>query len=245
MLIVFYQTLDTITPTWVLDRSAIGTVPGLGFRPHPPEANVDSTLIYFKAGSQGTWKYWVDDIQGYLKDYERQEADGEHLRTCDFNQPPDPKANKACRFALEKIASNCSKANQFGFEYGQPCILLKLNRIYGWSPEPFANDSFPDKFPEQLKEKYDPRYVYISCEGENVADEENMGPLTYYPSNGIENYYFPYQNTPGYLSPFVFVQFTRPERGVLINIECKAWAKNIHHDRRDRVGSVHFELMID
>jgi sodium/potassium-transporting ATPase subunit beta len=33
--------------------------------------------------------------------------------------------------------------------------------------------------------------------------------------------------------------------GVLINIECKAWAKNIKHDRTDRLGSVHFELMID
>lgn len=33
--------------------------------------------------------------------------------------------------------------------------------------------------------------------------------------------------------------------GVLINIECKAWARNIHHDRTDRRGSVHFELMVD
>jgi sodium/potassium-transporting ATPase subunit beta len=33
--------------------------------------------------------------------------------------------------------------------------------------------------------------------------------------------------------------------GVLINIECKAWANNIQHDRADRRGSVHFELMID
>jgi sodium/potassium-transporting ATPase subunit beta len=32
---------------------------------------------------------------------------------------------------------------------------------------------------------------------------------------------------------------------VLINVECKAWAKNIHHDRAERRGSVHFELMID
>jgi sodium/potassium-transporting ATPase subunit beta len=30
-----------------------------------------------------------------------------------------------------------------------------------------------------------------------------------------------------------------------MNIECKAWAKNIFHDRADRRGSVHFELMID
>lgn len=33
--------------------------------------------------------------------------------------------------------------------------------------------------------------------------------------------------------------------GVLINIECKAWAHNIFHDRFERRGSVHFELMVD
>lgn len=33
--------------------------------------------------------------------------------------------------------------------------------------------------------------------------------------------------------------------GIIINVECKAWAHNIKHDRKDRVGSVHFELMID
>ncbi|EEC04629.1 sodium/potassium-transporting ATPase subunit beta [Ixodes scapularis] len=245
MLIVFYQTLDTIKPKWVLDRSTIGTVPGMGFRPNPPEQTVDSTLIYFKSGSQGTWKYWVDDINEYLKDYQRQEGDGEHLRNCDFTQQRDPNENKACRFAIENINNNCSASNNFGYEYGQPCILLKLNRIFDWVPEPFENNSFPSKLPKYIQDSYDPRYVYITCEGENVADEENMGPLAYYPSNGIENYYFPYRNTPGYVSPFIFVQFWHAERGVLINMECKAWAKNIHHDRQDRVGSVHFELMID
>jgi sodium/potassium-transporting ATPase subunit beta len=33
--------------------------------------------------------------------------------------------------------------------------------------------------------------------------------------------------------------------GVLINIECKAWAHNVRHDRAERRGSVHFELMVD
>lgn len=40
---------------------------------------------------------------------------------------------------------------------------------------------------------------------------------------------------------FLFVKLA----GVLINIECKAWAKNILYDRSERRGSVHFELMID
>lgn len=33
--------------------------------------------------------------------------------------------------------------------------------------------------------------------------------------------------------------------GIIINIECKAWARNIIHDRKERIGSVHFELLID
>ncbi|KAH6939320.1 hypothetical protein HPB50_016946 [Hyalomma asiaticum] len=206
MLIVFYQTLDTIRPTWVLEGSAIGTIPAMRVLTLLSSSTTCS-ILYFWAGTAGTWKYWVEDLQEFLKDYDRQEADGEHLRTCSFEQPIDPNENKACRFALESIASNCSSAQQFGYEYGQPCVLLKLNR--------------------------------------NVADIESMGPLAYFPSNRIENYYFPYKNTPGYLSPFVFVQFLRPERGVLINMECKAWAKNIKHDRQDRIGSAHFELMVD
>lgn len=33
--------------------------------------------------------------------------------------------------------------------------------------------------------------------------------------------------------------------GILINIECRAWAKNINYRQKDKQGSVHFELMID
>ncbi|XP_023230731.1 sodium/potassium-transporting ATPase subunit beta-2-like [Centruroides sculpturatus] len=100
--------------------------------------------------------------------------------------------------------------------------------------------------PEHIRDGYDGRYVYISCQGENPADKENIGPLTYYPAKGtIPRYYFPFRNLEGYLSPFVFVHFEKPVPGVLINIECKAWAKNIRHDRMERMGSVHFELLVD
>jgi hypothetical protein len=32
---------------------------------------------------------------------------------------------------------------------------------------------------------------------------------------------------------------------VLVKVECKAWARNIRHDRRDRIGLTHFQLLID
>ena len=95
-----------------------------------------------------------------------------------------------------------------------------------------------------------------------------MGPIQYIPRRGFPGYYFPFDNTPGYLSPLVAVFFEKPKRKiskklffknnkenikfwkiilghVLINIECKAWAHNIIHDRYERRGSVHFELQVD
>lgn len=93
--------------------------------------------------------------------------------------------------------------------------------------------------------KFQLNTVWVSCEGENPADLENIGPIKYIPNQGFPGYYFPYENSEGYLSPLVAVHFERPMRGIIINIECKAWARNIRHDRADKLGSVHFELMID
>lgn len=55
----------------------------------------------------------------------------------------------------------------------------------------------------------------MSCEGENPADLENIGPVKYFPRRGFPGYYFPYQNSEGYLSPLVAVHFERPVREYL------------------------------
>lgn len=60
--------------------------------------------------------------------------------------------------------------------------------------------------------------VWISCEGENPADVENIGPIEYYPRQGFPGYYFPYENSEGYLSPLVAIHFTKPTRKPLILI---------------------------
>lgn len=33
--------------------------------------------------------------------------------------------------------------------------------------------------------------------------------------------------------------------GIIINVECRAWAKNLKVDRKEKIGTVHFELLID
>lgn len=52
--------------------------------------------------------------------------------------------------------------------------------------------------------------VWISCEGETTSDKELIGPLSYWPIPGFPGYFFPFENSEGYLSPLVAIHFKRP-----------------------------------
>ena len=68
MLLVFFQTLNDREPTWQVDKSLIGTNPGMGFRPRPEEKNMESTLIWFRAGTEnGNWEPWVQRLGDFVK----------------------------------------------------------------------------------------------------------------------------------------------------------------------------------
>jgi len=267
MLLIFYQTIDPHYPKWQLGESRIGTNPGLGFRPRPPEERVESTLIWFSGtANDGTWKGYKEDLDKFLEPYAKDSTQGsigkgEHVDSPTNCQPnKEPSKGKFCPFNAKDLFSGgekCSASNNYGFGEGQPCILVKLNKIYGWKPEPYTNNPEDMKMltdakaPSQVIETVQAGMggVVINCEGENAADKENIGMLRYAPGNTksgvIPSQFYPYTNQPGYQSPFVFVHFMGAARGILINVECKAWAKNIRHERQDREGSVHFELLID
>jgi len=132
--------------------------------------------------------------------------------------------------------------------------------MIGWKPEVYTKEDIdgellPKDMPEDLQAVIkksaadnggEPlKMVWVSCKGENPADQEYIGQIEYTPWQGFPAYYFPYMNTPGYLPPIVAVRFVEPASNVLINVECKAWAKNINHNRKERLGLVHFELLRD
>lgn len=105
---------------------------------------------------------------------------------------------------------------------------MKLNKIYNWSPEYYRKESeLPAKVPKGLRDHFinrakDPKkleVVWVSCEGENPADIENLGTVISYKSMGGEQgflgKYFPFKSTPGYLQPLVAVKFETVKRECL------------------------------
>ncbi|KAL1513408.1 hypothetical protein ABEB36_002827 [Hypothenemus hampei] len=251
---VFLQTLNPRIPKWQMSESIIGTNPGLGFRPMPT-TNLESTLIWFQGSNRTNYQPWVDNLSHFLDAYYTPSkiAKGSgQIKTCSHSDYP--RGDEVCEVDVREWGK-CNKDEFFDYHRSSPCIFLKLNRIYGWIPDYYIyDDELPKDMPKQLKDHIksipnprDRKNVWLSCEGESPADREYVGSISYYPKQfqGFPGYYFPYLNGEGYLSPLVAVRFERPVSGIVINIECRAWAKNIKYNRNERMGSVHFELLID
>lgn len=64
---LFALTLTDQHPKYQKEESIIGNNPGLGFRPMPPESNVESTLIWFEKQNETNSKTWEDGIKDFLK----------------------------------------------------------------------------------------------------------------------------------------------------------------------------------
>ena len=66
----------------------------------------------------------------YVSDYENENQQGENYIDCSsIKQRRTKDLSKVCRFRIELLGSSCVKQQNFGFDDGQPCILLKLNRV--------------------------------------------------------------------------------------------------------------------
>jgi len=219
-----------------IEESLLQGLPSLGFRPMP---DMHTTLIRFVQGQPFSYKPFSDHIQALLWLYENEEQESESLVDC--RPGKERPRERACRFVIDVLGSQCTWQRDYGYDWGQPCVLLKLNKIFDWMPVAFNATNRPP----ELGNRWDPRYVGVTCEGENPIDQENIGPLEYFPPEGFPVNFYPYLNQEGYRSPLVMVKFTKPTNGVVINVWCKAWAENIKHHRQDSQGSIHFELLVD
>lgn len=55
------------------------------------------------------------------------------------------------------------------------------------------------------------RGVFVTCQGVNPADIENIGPLSFFPSPSYPSYYFPWNGQDDYLEPIIAVYFGNPK----------------------------------
>lgn len=206
-------------------NSLLALNPGLGMRPN---VNIKNTLIKFSAKDEHTYRGFVQNIDAYLDEY-LSVNQKESVNFADCSKPRTD-VEKVCKFDLKQLGP-CSSDKKYGYPEGKPCVILKLNKIYGWLPD-IADDA-PTQSPQ------------VNCTGQNPHDSENMGKIIYAPGDAeagtFSSSFFPFLGQKSYLSPIVAVQFPNLKKSVTVMVECTI--KNLKGG--NIADSVKFELLVD
>jgi len=261
MLSIFFTTLRTddlpqYTPG---DETSLLTTVAMAYRPQAKPSNIESTLIWYdmdykpKPNDDPEKDHWIKNLNDTFAEYGDISKAVWYVSCTDAN-PRDVAKGQVCEFNATKEFGPCGPQDRWGYDSGNPCVLLKLNKMIGWKPEAYTTQ-------EEIKEdkdlsdrekdllikslvKGDQKRIYVLCDGKYAPDRHLMGDVQLYP-DGFNSVYFPYNNEKGYQAPMVAVRFGGIAKNVVVNIECKAYAKNLKPARETRTAMIDFEMLLD
>ncbi|KAM7532949.1 hypothetical protein Aperf_G00000124974 [Anoplocephala perfoliata] len=118
-------------PTLTGMQSALQMNPGLSHLPNP---DLYTTLLYFLPREPLPFYQKSDELAAYLHAYQDNTGSTE-LEDCVQEGGIKQNPERPCTYDLN-AGGPCNIMNGYGFNTAQACIVLKMNRIYGWLPDP-------------------------------------------------------------------------------------------------------------
>ncbi|NXS15224.1 AT1B4 protein, partial [Mystacornis crossleyi] len=192
---------------------------GVMIRPY-----LNGFTIAFNVSQPNTWQPYVDNMHNFLSAYDDKAQEEKNIECVPgqyfIQGGNDSEEKKACQFK-RSLLQNCSGIEDptFGYSKGQPCILLKMNRIIGYRP----GAGVP---------------VSVDCKVQK-GNESHLRSVDLYPGNGtFDLMYYPYYGKfthVNYTSPLVAMHFTDVQKNCLVPIQCslngKGIINNLNSDR--------------
>ena len=118
---------------------------------------------------------WVDQYKKFLDTYNNQNG----AKNCSIENPASE--HEVCKFDLSQLGP-CGKDN-FGYDSGDPCIILELNNISNLTLAPIDINNLPDnhgmsnQLIEHIKIQSDKNQIWVECQGEWGYDKEALKGL--------------------------------------------------------------------
>ncbi|XP_072936873.1 sodium/potassium-transporting ATPase subunit beta-2-like [Epargyreus clarus] len=234
--------------------------------PRSDEYNSEEPLIYFRANDPGSWHPWYKKINDFLRVYETSVPEEPPRAPCSVNRQDQRLPVPQCEQALAMWAP-CNADHFYGYADGRPCVFLRLSHIHYWVPEPYnvtLQLPLPDDMPHNIKEAMRQRpahqfgdFIWVSCDGEFSSDKENVGTIQYIPIGFPPGFPASRLHTADRLTysarslpddvpgPLIGVFFENPKRGLVINVECRIWTRDIYYNPTSRTGRARFELHVE
>lgn len=268
MLAVFMLLSPRDAPRYYSESSRMATrsnplSPGLGFRPQP---DVEKNIIYaYKNGGGDQDKGYAESLDHYLSFYYPDrvvQAKKVKVQNDDSDEDDDDNRKQAASDDRPQMQpfrirnpGDCTKANSYGYNNGKPCVLVKMNKIVGFQPEPGASSDDKADYKKTSCANKDGG-VAIHCSGEYVADIDNIGNITYISEEStsdkcgyLSKNRFPYEGKVDrqdvYQAPYIWVQFPNPKPNTLINVLCRVYGRNIYYDKKSGRALTRFQIYID
>lgn len=236
-------------PLRILGHSTMAVLtplnPGLGFRPHANPPHTETIILYFHSNgtiTSDSKNHYVKSLNDFLEPYKQSST---QVDCPDRNSRSGMDPKQSCQF--HNSVSQCDYQNGYGYDDAEPCILIKLNRIYGWTSGGAATCPSNEDKSDGKGSILGPGDIRIKCAGETAGDIDVIRSIRYFSYNGDsvlcgdipnDSRYFPFRSQPDYLSPYVWAKFDI-QKNVLISIVCKAYADNI-----DSISKVHMRGML-
>ncbi|XP_040192198.1 potassium-transporting ATPase subunit beta [Rana temporaria] len=228
-----YSLMKTISPYEPFYQDQIKS-PGVTMR--PDLYSDDALVLYYNMSNKATYEPSVKALIQFLQPYNttrQQETNKNCTGVTDvaaFLSTSD-RSKHACQFLESELgdcAYNPDDKDPFGFQKGQPCIFIRINRIVHFVPR---NHSTPT----------------LKC---LPKTKEETWEVKYYPEDASFNLqYFPYYGKkaqPTYINPMVAVKLVNVPHNKLIEVVCTVHADGIItdniHDPYE--GKVTFKLNI-
>ncbi|CAI5448624.1 unnamed protein product [Caenorhabditis angaria] len=234
MVYLQYTRMDQKLPNYFGTGSFLGNIPRANFDPNPKHfVETPKNLMEFNIYDISTYMNSLIRLKKVLQQYISDEKPGAQRK--ELCSKKGLTKEEACKFDRYTGFNDCkfdlkSLEHGFGFSKGQPCIMLKLNKLIGWEPKFLNRTTCAEN---------------DLCCGEGIQFEctsDDDLEFAYYPENGIPACYFPYYNQPGYEQPFVMVKISNITESKLVEIECMPTNKELREISGDKQNQIKFFL---